>query len=258
MAVLPILAEKFDVQTMISLQGGEPFLYWEEKIVPLSYKIRELFPNTRINIFTNGHLLGKNLNKYFDLINNVNHVTLTISRHLAGDLTSTVGQHWQDSIDTLLNHPLIVKIHDDHYHVQDKIDTNIYFYSTKYWSSHYYETDQGKLKPHATNDPANSMKYGCTGSLCSFLKGTKLYKCGRLANLSNLLGEINQLDDPDWKPYIDYQPLDLLNIDQTLFDNFVASYGKAISECDMCQNRPSDQLWADRTWNMIFHKKNTP
>jgi organic radical activating enzyme len=256
-SAIPILAEKFEVNGSISLLGGEPLLYWDEKIVPLTAKLREHFPDSRINIYTNGHLIGKNISRILDIMIKHN-ISLTISRHLMGDITSVVGRQWQKSIDQLISHPSIVKIHNDHFHIKDNIRANIHFYSTKFWSSHYYTLPNGQIKPHATNDPKNSMRHGCTGNVCSYLYGTKLYKCGRLANLQYLLQSVDQSEDPDWKKYLDYQPLDLLNLKQTDLDHFLSTYGKAIPECDMCQATPSDLLWKDRTWDLVFQQKHTP
>ena len=258
MSAIPVLAEKFDIQKMISLQGGEPFLYWDEKIIPLAHKLRKYFPDTTINIYTNGHLLGKNIDRFFDLVDQINNVSFTVSRHLMGDLDSAVGQQWESSINELMSHPRIVKIHDDHYHVKDNILANIYFYSTEFWSSYYTQHPNGQIKPHATNDPAKSMKHSCIGKVCSYLRGTKLYKCGRLANLPQVLSTTGQLNDPDWKKYVDYQPLDLLDLNQHSFNEFTKTYGNPISQCDMCNDQPSDLRWKDRTWDLVFHKKNTP
>jgi organic radical activating enzyme len=249
---IPVLAEKFTVTTMISLQGGEPFMYWDEKIVPLAKELNYWFPGTRINVYTNGHLIGKNIEKMFDLINQIKNISFTVSRHLSGNLDSAPGKAWASSVNTLLNHPNILRIHDDHYHVKNNINANIYFYTTKYWRSHYVTQPDGKIKPHATGNPSESMRHGCIGSTCSFLHGTKLYKCGRLATISTQLNESNQLDDPDWKKYLQYQPIDLLNIDKPLFDNFIETYGKPIDLCDMCNGTTSEVEWQDRTWEMVF------
>jgi len=249
---IPVLAEKFTVTGMISLTGGEPFMYWDEKIIPLAQELNRWFPGTRINVFTNGHLIGKNIEKMFELIDQIKNISFTVSRHLIGNLDSAVGKAWQSSINTLLDHPRIVRIHNDHYHVINNIAANIYFYTTKYWNSHYVTQPDGRIKPHATNNPEDSMKYGCVGSTCSYLHGTKFYKCGRLATLSTQLAEFNQLDDPSWEKYLKYQPIDLLNIDQSLFDNFIKTYGKPIDLCDMCNGTKSETEWKDRTWTMVF------
>jgi organic radical activating enzyme len=252
---IPILAEKFTVSGMISLQGGEPFMYWDEKIIPIAQELNRWFPGTRINIFTNGHLVGKNIEQMFRLIDQIKNISFTISRHLIGNLDSAPGKAWMNSIDTLLNHHRIVRINDDHYHVEDNINANIYFYSVKYWKSHYTSQPDGKIKPHATNNPKASMAHGCIGEVCSFLHGTKLYKCGRLATISTQLKTLNQLDDPVWQKYLEYQPIDLLNINQSQFNNFVETYGKPIDVCDMCIGTPSKIEWQDRTWEMVFQPK---
>ena len=258
-SVIPTLAEKFEITDMISLQGGEPFLYWNDKILPLVAVLRQHFLSVPINIFTNGQLIGKNMDKVLDLCDNFQNISFTISKHLVGVTNSFVAKKWQQSIDLLETHPQIVKIHDNHYHVKDNIGANIYFYEAKYWSSNYYEVDDKKIKPWATNDPINSMKTSCIGNCCSYLFGTKLYKCGKLAHLPVQLKHKLQLDDPDWKKYLNYTPVDLTDIDPEVLQDFIDTYTKPVDVCDMCSNEISNStLWKERTYEMIFYSPNTP
>ena len=89
-SVIPTLAEKFEITDMISLQGGEPFLYWNDKILPLVAVLRQHFLSVPINIFTNGQLIGKNMDKVLDLCDNFQNISFTISKHLVGVTNSFV------------------------------------------------------------------------------------------------------------------------------------------------------------------------
>ena len=249
---LPILAEKFNITRMISIQGGETFMYWDTAVM-LVKKISEYFPTVPIDISTNGQLIGGNIDQIFELINQTKHIRFTISGHL-NDLTTKIGQQWKASVDTLLNHPQIIKLHNHHYHVKDNINANIYFQDIPYWSSHYTTTSNGLIKPHATKNSTASFERACTGHHCTYLFGSKLYKCGRLGTLHELLKDKNQLNDLDWRPYLDYQPVDLFDIDENNLNNFITTYGKPISVCDMCKG---SMPWKERTYEMIFtHKTN--
>jgi len=253
---IPVLSERFSVTSMLTLIGGEPFLYWDDRILPISLKLNEYFPGTRINIFTNGQLVGKNIDKILSLAEQIDELSITISRHTDSILDSAPGKIWKNSIDQLAAHEKIVVLTDDHYHVKDNIHANIYFYRTEKWKSYYYRLPDGKIKPHATNDPAKSMYQGCVGSVCACTFGSKFYKCPVLAPLGGHLKAVGQFDDPDWKKYISYQPLDLNNINEDWLKLYVDSYGKPISECDMCLGDSKKQIdWKDRSYAMIFRRQ---
>jgi len=252
---IPILADLFNVTGMITLLGGEPLYYWDERIVPIAMECNKYFPNTLINVFTNGQLLGKNQKKVFELSDKIDKFSLTITDHLNTEelKNTTPGKKWRESINRFLNHKQIVKIHNEHYHIKDNINANIYISTpdSNSWKNIYKTTIDGKIKPFATNDPEGSMRYGCiSNNICSMVRGTKLYKCTQLATLENGLRAKNQLDDPDWKKYLSYAPVDLLNIDKSTLTNFIDTYAKPIDMCDMCSNNPT--RGEPRQYNMIF------
>jgi organic radical activating enzyme len=250
---IPILADTFNIESMITLIGGEPFLYWNSHIVPISLKVNEHFPKTRINIFTNGQLLGKNLDKFIDLSDRVDNITLEVTQHLIGLENTTPGRIWKSGIDYLSRHDRIHKIHDEHYHVKNNIYANILLTSKIYnWIPSLKRLPNGMIKPYASNNPAESMKHGCSAANVSALvKDGYLYKCGLLGTLDHGLKYRNQLNDPDWQKYLSYQPLDLFNFSQEDLDQYMETYGKPISECDMCSDNPKNII-KQRTYEMIF------
>jgi hypothetical protein len=248
-------SELFEITSMITLIGGEPFLYWDERILPLALELNSHFPDTRINITSNGQLLGKNLEKVLLLSEKINNFSITISKHLEGSKGTKIEKIWQKSIDDFISHPNIIKIHDDHYHVSGNINANIYFYGSDTWKPYYYRTPEGKIKPWKTNDPAGSLKHGCPGSVCSCIIDDKLYKCPTLATLPGHLSAIGQDQDSDWKKYLDYPAIDLNNIDPDAWNEFNQTYGKPTTYCDMCNNNPKFNIeWQERSYSMIFRK----
>ena len=252
---LPSLIE-IDPNGMITLLGGEPMMYWHDRIVPITKSLRRAFPQARLNIFSNGHLVDRFVDDIVELLDQEN-CNLTISRHLAGDMSSTLGTKWKENVKSLLSHPRVVKVHDNHYHIEKNIRANIHFYQADEWFAWYQLSQDGKIKPWATNDPEGSIKYGCaSGTACSTLFENRLYKCGSLAMLKGFLSAKRQLDDQDWKKYLDYPYIDVLDIDQDRFDFFKSTYGKSTPYCDMCNNKPTNVIkWTTRTQSMIIQKR---
>jgi len=241
---------------MITLLGGEPMMYWHDRIVPIAKALRRAFPQTKINIFSNGHLVNRFVDDIIELLDQEN-CDMTISRHLAGDMSSTLGKKWKDNIMSFVTHPRVIKIHDNHYHIEKNIRANIHFYQADEWFTWYQLSYDGKIKPWATNDPEGSIKYGCaSGSSCSALFENRLYKCGSLAMLKGLLSAKQQLDDQDWKKYLDYPYVNVLDVDQDKFDFFKSTYNKPTTYCDMCNNKPTNVIkWTTRTQSMIIQKR---
>ena len=238
---------------MITLLGGEIFMYWQDTIIPLIKSLRQAFPTTIINLFSNGHLINKYTEHVIDILNQYN-CNLTISQHLKGDMSSALGGAWKKNTDAFLTNISIVKIHNEHYHVSGNLLANIYIHSAENWYTWYQQLPSGKIKPWQTNDPAGSMTHGCaSGSNCSAMFENRLYKCGSLAMLKGLLSKKNQLDDPDWEKYLMYPYIDILAPEPTLLDNFNQSYDKPIAQCDMCNNHSKAAIkWIDRTQQMIL------
>ena len=243
--VLPTLASLIDIADggMITLLGGEILMNWDEKIVPLAKALRQNFPGTTINLFTNGHLLHKYINEVISLMLTVGNCNLTISQHLSGDLDSTLGRKWTSNTTQFLNDSRIKKVHDNHYHIIDHIDCNIHFYNGGSWFTWYKQELDGLIKPHASKDPARSMKYGCaSGANCSTIFETNLYKCSSLATLDGLLSSKDQIDDPDWQFYLDYPHVDLSNTNLENFEYHKKNYAKPVLFCDMCNSNPSNVI----------------
>ena len=238
---------------MITLLGGEPMMYWHERIVPLARQIRKNFPRIRLNIFSNGHLLHKHRDEVIDFIDEIS-ANITISRHFVGDPQSPMGLKWQDNIAEFLAHDRMIKIHDDHYHVRGNWESNIHFHVGGDWFTWYKTDHDNRLKPHATGRPEQSIRYGCaSGQHCSSLYENRLYKCSSLAMLPGLLAAVGQKDDEDWRPYINYPFVDVFGVDAKNLQQYRSTYGVAITQCDMCNDQPRNVVrWQDRKQNSIL------
>lgn len=225
-----------DVTNMITLVGGEPTLYWNDKIVPMTHHVRKYFPNATINISSNGLLLHKFRDDIVNLFLEVDNIRLSIDDHLAGFPDSREAQVFYKNLKYFLSHPRIHKIHDMHYDIPNKkIDFMLHTFH-EYGFKAQFKTEGNKVKPFATNDPSGSYAVGCISPFCAAAIDNKLYKCPRLLSLPKILTETNQLNDPDWQKYLQYTPVDLLNGTQEDIDHFANTEGQAIPECDVCPN----------------------
>ncbi len=256
-SVLPQLAERFDITGAITLLGGDPLLYWEERIIPITREIRKHFQKEPIVVFTNALLIDKYKEKIFDYILEFAPVHFTITRHLDGLGTNPLKAHWDQKITNMLSDPRVQKIHDSHYHLGHYHDHVIYFHRPEEWRNSYKLLPDGRIKPFATNDPQGSMAHGCTGSECSAVIEDRLYKCANLATLEKHLQALDQLEDPDWKKYLDYPYIDLNSIDEDRMQFFAQTHGSPVSHCDMCNNNPKSVTpWhrRDVTWVLPQNK----
>jgi organic radical activating enzyme len=238
---------------MITLLGGEPMMYWSDRIVPLARRIRQNFPRARLNIFSNGHLLHKHGREVIDLMDELN-ANITISRHFVGDMNSAMGQRWQHNIQEFLSDPRVVKIHDDHYHIKNNWQANIHFHVGDNWYTWYRIDTAQRIKPHATGRPDLSIQHGCaSGRHCSSLYENRLYKCSSLAMLPGLLSALGQSHDPDWRAYTTYPFVDVFDVDPERLQNYRDTYGRPISQCDMCNDKPRDVVtWYQRRQDSIL------
>ena len=246
-------SEDFWQRGMITLLGGEPMLYWHERIVPIARAVRRNFPRVRLLIFSNGHLMHRHADDIIDFLDEVSG-NITITNHLRGDPDSTLGRRWWANTQEFLSHPRLIKIHDEHYHIDGNIESNINFYDAEEWFTWYRQMGDGKIKPFDSKNPARSMQYGCaSGSVCSTLFENRLYKCASLAMLPGLLRYTGQYQDPDWQPYLDYPYIDVFDPDPDAQRNFSRTFGQPIPQCTMCNDQPSNVIqWIDRREHSVI------
>lgn len=219
-----------------TISGGEPFLYWSI-VKPLIKHIRYKFPDSPILINTNGRLLHKYKDELVDFLKEINNISLNIAYHHWNFQKTKNGIRYQKELDDFFDHPEINKIHPLHHDIPD---TNINFHGDL-WADGFaaqWKREGNLLKPWATNNPKLSMENGCTGNICALAHESKLYKCPRLATLYPVLERVGQLDDPDWKKYLEYEPIDLSSDDQwEKIYKFKQEEGQPIDICDMCPSK---------------------
>jgi uncharacterized Fe-S cluster-containing radical SAM superfamily protein len=112
--------------------------------------------------------------------------------------------------------------------------SGIYYMEAHSFQKIHNRNELGKLKPFNQGDPESSYWQGCPSCFCAMLINKKVYKCGALGTLKNVLTKTNQLDDEDWQPYLNYKPVDLTLNDQESINNFYNTHYSHIDACNMC------------------------
>jgi hypothetical protein len=92
--------------------------------------------------------------------------------------------------------------------------------------------------------------YACTGCCVGSNYVSDSFQDPVIPGLLNTLGQNN---DPDWKPYLDYPYVDVLDVDPEKLKFHVDSYGFPIAQCDMCNDQPANVVkWVDRKQESII------
>lgn len=243
--------------------GGELFLYWD-KVEKIIIKIRQHFPNTKIGLATNGLLLPKYKDNVLTLCEKYHPCDIDITDHFTLFSKDVKAKKYHKKLDAFLSDFIpatVVKWDNPKEYLEKHKDCDIddwkrflikeqtyaatastikVFNSQEFVPCYY--TEEGKIKPWATNDPAGSYANGCAMPYCHTLVDSKLYKCSWFVVLPQLLSAHNQLQDPDWQPYLNYQPVDLINPTQEQLTQFEKTSRCAVPLCDMCTNNPNNIL----------------
>lgn len=183
----------------ISLMGGEPLLNPHLREICIGF--RKLFPpdKTKLRIITNGirifhcpwlkeliqqyhihvqaslHVLnGKRIDE--DYIRNVRE-GLTLLERWAQDTPNRVETHWGPLVDS-----------------KEKLNFQVF-----------YRGSGSDIKPFDHDDILESKRH-CTCKTVQLYK-SRLNKCAPIAYIGEALAKIGKEKDPDWQPYLNYEPL---------------------------------------------------
>lgn len=232
----------------IDLMGGEIFLYWDT-VEKIANRIREKFPKAVIGLGTNGLLLNKYQDKIIEFCEKYHPCVIDITDHFSLFSEDVLTTEFKDkiknfikntnsSIESVIQWGVVQE--DVTIFKNQKFKTRIA--KAKEFYPCYYIADDNKIKPHSTNDPNGSYANGCAMPSCHLAVDSKLYKCSWFSMLPKMLEITNQLDDKDWQPYLNYQPVDLSNPTQQDLINFYITSTSSISLCDMCSNNKKNSL----------------
>ena len=260
---IDLVFKHFDVD-YLSLLGGEPLLYLD-KLVPVLEHVKSKY-STPLLISTNGFVLDKKLDEFANIIKSYG-INIFVCNHFSNFEDKTLACRVENSTIALVEKlgmsegderkffskflDLQNSKNDPHFQrwIDKKSDNLLNSHSTdRYFTNgmtwlHYREQQDFKMnyrivnlkpKPFASGDPELSYQLGCCSDICSFLYNKKLYKCGALGTLENFLEKHNSLDDPDWKKYLAYKPVDLKNATNEEIEDFSNTKFSSVSACDMC------------------------
>jgi len=221
----------------ISLMGGEPLLNPQLKEICIGYRKRFPPEKTKLRIITNGiqivkcpwlkeliqeyhvhvqaslHVLnGKRINE--KLIHQVKE-GLTLLEKWAEDTPNRVETNWGPLVDS-----------------KKKLNFQVF-----------YQGAGNDIKPFDHDDIAESKKH-CTCKTVQLYK-SRLYKCAPVAYIGEVLKKIGKENDPDWQPYLNYEPLPPDCTDDEL-KRFMEKQPQPEWTCRMCPPYPNVVLSKDR------------
>ena len=101
--------------------------------------------------------------------------------------------------------------------------------SAKYWYS-FHKYDRGKIYPF--DNDSKLMYENCFASSCRQILNGYMYKCSKLSNLHAALKQTNQLDDPQWKKYLEYKPIHYSNSKEEIVKFFNEKEEDICSGCN--------------------------
>jgi len=225
----------------ISLIGGEPLLH--PNIREWITGIRELFPESFIQLTTNGYLLHRNID-ILDVLDSVNGALLKISAHKPDDT-------WFTELKNELADKFTWHAVADH---PNWLQNENYLYMEYEYTGHFVKSYKGSLatmKPY-NSDPYTAFHDTCCQQLCPVLKDGKLYKCSSMSELKRVLTHWDHLEEPEWQKYLAYTGLDITCDDTALWE-WADNYGKHAWHCSMCPTM-ADEPGIAHIGNVKFKK----
>ena len=209
----------------ISLLGGEPLLNPYLKDICIAY--RRLFSQkeTKLRIITNGILITK-CPWLKELIQEY-HVHIQVSLHVFTGKTK--------------NEKLINKVKEG-MALLEKWAGDTVRPAESSWGPYveakqklnfqvFYQGAGTQIKPFQHDDITESKKH-CACPTLQLYK-SNLYKCAPIAYIGDVLEKFGMENDPDWKPYLNYEPLTPDCSDDELLD-FMKKQPQPEWTCKMC------------------------
>jgi len=214
----------------------EDIVNWSKVLVPLSNK--SLINCKKVKFIGGETLLTKNLGTFLKVAAENFTADWEIAFHTNGLLLKKNEDLIRLCSD--LNVRIYITIHFKDRKYLEKLRENINFTqkftkdirvvnSAKNWYS-FHKYDKGKIYPF--NNDSKLMYENCIASSCHQILNGYMYKCSRLSNLHAVLKETNQLDDPQWKKYLEYKPIHYSNSKEEIVKFFNKKEEDICSGCN--------------------------
>jgi sulfatase maturation enzyme AslB (radical SAM superfamily) len=201
--------------------GGEPLMNPELETWVRNFRTE--YPYTTVMIVTNAQLFMKNL-WLLDAMEELGMIYLKFTNHIPN------AAYFKQAVDTVMTRFDWKWVPEwERYFYQEKILDFLVSETPTFMKT--YLGEYGSMKPY-NNNPNEAFQI-CNQQICPLLYNGKLYKCSSLGMLERVLGDHNQLTDPDWAPYVTNQGLGIDCTDKEL-QVWADNFGLPIKECSMC------------------------
>lgn len=210
----------------IGITGGEPLL--NPDILEWIRKVRQYFPSSHIKVVTNGmHLTTVPV---LPLLLELGNATLDVSFHLQGFPAEQL--HKDVLAQTMDIDPQWITVASGVEDIPIKLVHNDVTLTVSMWRR-FTKPYHGVLKlirPWKSKYPSLSHS-ACGAPADPILYKNRIYKCGPIANLRDLLSIHELLDNAEWQQYLKYKGFGVDEDLQPLVDDFGKPNNKI---CTMC------------------------
>ena len=213
----------------IGFMGGEPLM--NPTIKQWIFGVRELLPHAQLRFVTNGTLLHKHWD-VFELLRELGNSVFKITYHLSDPKLDAC-------IDKIMNDYEWENVEEFGISRWLEKDKNFRFQLTKPESFvQVFKNDYNNMMPF-DSDPGEAFS-SCCQQRCPILYKGKIYKCGHLAYLPELLDRFNRPNFEMWQPALGHghKPTD----DMSAFAN---NFGKPHSVCKICPTNADTEQFID-------------
>jgi len=219
------LAGKLEPENL-TLIGGEPLIH--PRIYDIVKLVREVWPRTVIEVFSNGFLLEKR-DKLLECLQECAPSKLSISIHSRqANFRLRIQENVNRYVFKNLDWEVIAPRTFRHGGVELDITDPVY----DGWYD-YRQVIDGKLKPWRDANPKASYE-ACGVPIFPIVYNGRIYKCPPISMLKTHCEKYGLMDDPDWQPYLQYSGYDILGDISPLVENI----GCFHAICAMCPASP--------------------
>lgn len=209
--------------------GGEPFMHKGFKDWVVNFN--QEFPFVTLQILTNAQMFPENADWFLDCMEQYGNMYIKFSNHIPN------AKYFEESKKLIFDKfdwQLAPSSHSSAEKYVDRVHNNTFeifhFPGNVFLKS--FKGEYGSTKPY-DNDPIKAFDV-CQQQLCPLFYEGKLHKCSTVGMLDRMLADHNQLDDPDWAPYIN-QGLDIRTVSDEVLKNWADNFGKPhMRLCRMC------------------------
>lgn len=213
----------------VTLIGGEPLIH--PNISNIIAHTRKTWPEATIEIMTNGFMFTKR-EDFLEIMQANTPGLIGIAIH---NREKTIRNILMNNIDKYIFKKALWKQIDHNTWEHNGLRVQIYDMTRTGWYQ-YRRVVGGVLKPWRDNDPESSYKH-CGVATFPIIYKNRLYKCPPISMLNTHATKYNLLEDEDWKPYLEYQGLDI-DCREDELNAFVDNITQHHKICGMCPANP--------------------